>query len=261
MDAKLRHHRPQLKVVQTPLYSLRKLRLKVNKKKSRTTKHLLKIDFLYSDFEAKELVLNLTQGAPREDLPGSPQSPLHTHTPTRTLPSHQKYQPAHPPRLHSAILSPQTSSIAEDDFSDSNGAVAYGPPDYPIFLHNYNEEPYYPHQEMFYPYSDAEISQHHLLNSSSATQQRPFSASSSSCSSSESEHLQLQNLNSNVYCADNIHGHNFNISCFNNNQNHTQTQNWHGHEFKPISHQTLPAGYTSVIVDTQQYQLANEYVH
>ncbi|XP_023311431.1 single-minded homolog 1 [Anoplophora glabripennis] len=220
---------------------------------------IVSVNYVLSDFEAKELVLNLTQGAPREDLPSSPQSPLHTHTPTRTLPSHQKYQASHPPRLHAAVLSPQTSSITEDDFSDSNGAAAaYGPPDYPIFLHNYNEEPYYPHQEMFYAYSDAEISQHHLLN---PMQQRPFSASSSSCSSSESEHLQLQNLNSNVYCADSIHGHNFNVGCFNNNQNHAQTQNWHGHEFKPMSHQTHPAGYTSVIVDTQQYQLANEYVH
>lgn len=117
-----------------------------------------------------------------------------------------------------------------------------------------NEEPYYsPHQDLFYPYSDPEVTQHPLLNQ---VQQRPFSASSSSCSSSESE-LHLHNLNSNPYCGEGgLHGHNFNISCFNNNQ-HQQQQNVYGQ----LNHVGSPAGYTSVIVDTQQYQLANEYVH
>ncbi|KAJ8963630.1 hypothetical protein NQ314_005530 [Rhamnusium bicolor] len=81
-----------------------------------------------------------------------------------------------------------------------------------------------------------------------------------SCSSSESDHLHLQNLSNNAYRAENNHGNNFN-SCFNNNQGHAQPQNWHRHEFKPIAHQAHSAGYTSVIVDTHQYQLANEYVH
>ncbi|KAJ8950702.1 hypothetical protein NQ318_012782 [Aromia moschata] len=135
-------------------------------------------------------------------------------------------------------------------------------PEYPVFLHNFGEEPYYPHQEIFYSYSDPELSQHHLLNASVTSQQRPFSASSSSCSSTESEHQHVQNIANNAYCADGAHAHNFNVGCFNNNQGHAQGQNWHGHEFKPIGHQAhSAAGYTSVIVDTQQYQLANEYVH
>lgn len=198
----------------------------------------------------------MAQGSPREDLPGSPQSPIHNSN--RNLTSHPKYQASpHSSRLQPTIISPQATSVTDGDCSDSNSALAYPPPEYPVFLHSYSaDEPYYqpPAQEMFYPYSDSEITQHHLLN---ASQQRPFSASSSSCSSSESEHIHLQNIHSGAYSAD----PHFNVNCFNNNQSSAQAQNWHGHEFKSISHQTHSAGYTSVIVDTQQYQLANEYVH
>ncbi|KAJ8985763.1 hypothetical protein NQ317_014416 [Molorchus minor] len=214
---------------------------------------IVSVNYVLSDFEVKELILNLAQGPPRDDLPNSPQSPL--HTPLR-VPSQQKYQPSHVTRPPTSIISPQASSVTDDDFSDSNGGVGYPPPEYPVFLHNF-DEPYYPHQDMFFPYADAELGQHHLLNAS----QRPFSASSSSCSSSESEHLHLQNLSTNAYC-ENIHGHNFSVNCFNNNQNGAQAHSWQGHEFKPIGHQAnSAAGYTSVIVDAQAYQLANEFVH
>ncbi|CAH1105578.1 unnamed protein product [Psylliodes chrysocephalus] len=210
---------------------------------------IVSVNYVLSDFEAKDLLLNVVQGAPRDDIPNSPRSPI-TVAP-RSLAS-QKYTPSHQHRLSSNIISPQTSSITEDDFSDSNGGgISYL--EYSSgFLHFNNEDTYYQHQEMFYPYSDPEISQQHVLG---ASQQRPFSASSSSCSSSESE-LHLQNLNSNNYCTE---PHSFSINCFNNNQN--QGQNWHGHDLKPLNVQAHSAGYTSVIVDAQQYQLANEYVH
>lgn len=173
--------------------------------------------------------------------------------------SHQKYQSSHTSRLSATIVSPQSTSIT-DSCSDSNSAMGYQPPEYPVFLPNFNsEEPYYPHQEIFYHYSDSEVSQHHLINTA---QQRPYSTSSSSCSSSESEHIHLQNIHSSAY--NSTEPHNFTVNCFNNNQSHGQVgPNWQTNDFKQSnnSHQIHPAGYTSVIVDTQQYQLANEYVH
>ncbi|XP_044262014.1 single-minded homolog 1 isoform X3 [Tribolium madens] len=196
---------------------------------------IVSVNYVLSDLEGKDLLLNLAQGSLREDVPTSPKSS------PKPLP---KYQPS---RSQPPIISPP---IPEDDFSES---VAYPTPEYSMFLSlPPSEEPYYSsHQELFYPYSDPEITQHHLINQS----QRPFSASSSSCSSSESE-LHLQNLNSNPYCGESgLHGQHFNLSCFNNNQQ--QQQNVYGQ----LNHVGSPAGYTSVIVDTQQYQLANEYVH
>lgn len=216
--------------------------------------------FSSSDYEAKELVTNMAQGPPREEVPNSPQSPLQTpiQTPTRSTTSHSKYQSSHISRLHPTIVSPQSTSIT-DSCSDSNSAIGYQPPEYPIFLPTYsNEEPYYPPQEIFYHYSDSEISQHHLMN---APQQRPYSTSSSSCSSSESEHLHVQNLHSSAYGSS--EPHHFTVNCFNNNQSHGHIEpNWQN-DFKhsASTQQTHTAGYTSVIVDTQQYQLANEYVH
>ncbi|RZC38793.1 single-minded -like 1 [Asbolus verrucosus] len=212
---------------------------------------IVSVNYVLSDLESKDFLLNLAQGSPREELPGSPKN-----SPSKSLST--KYQPNRATPHQAPIISP---SIPEVEYNDS--AVAYPTPEYSMFLPNLptGEESYYSHQELFYPYSDPEMSQHPLLGGQVA-QQRPFSASSSSCSSSESE-LHLQNL-SNPYCGDGggLHGQHFNISCFNNNEAHAQPpQNMYGHEFKQIGHVATPAGYTSVIVDTQQYQLANEYVH
>lgn len=139
------------------------------------------------------------------------------------------------------------------------------------FLPNYNqaEEPYY-HQEIFYQYAtDAELSQHNI-NSLTPTNQRPYSASSNSCSSSESDHSHIQALHhlqplTNPYCGDVLQAQHFPLNCFNNSPGHVPSQNdGYSNEFnnKPLNHaQPSAAGYTSVIVDTQQYQLANEFVH
>ncbi|XP_072386640.1 single-minded homolog 2 isoform X2 [Diabrotica undecimpunctata] len=211
---------------------------------------IVSVNYVLSDFEAKDLTLNLAQGTPREDIPASPRSPI--HPPTRSISSQPKYTPTH--RIPANIIPSHPPSIPDDEFSDSNGAITYPSLEYSSgFIHYHTEDPYYQHQDMFYPYSDPEISQHML----GTPQQRPFSASSSSCSSSESE-LHLQNLNSNNFCPE---AHSFSINCFNNNPASQAAQNWQGHEFKPLIGQGHGAGYTSVIVDAQQYQLANEYVH
>lgn len=224
---------------------------------------IVSVNYVLSDLEAKDLILNTAQGSPREELSSSsPEKHSPLQTPPRPL---QKYQI--PRGLHSTILTPPTSSIPDDDYGDSNGGLAY-PGDYQaVFLPSFTEETYYhqhhQHSELFYQYSESELV-HHPLNS--IGQQRPYSASSSSCSSTESEHAHNQNLHlqgvGNAYCGDSLPGQHF-MNCFNNNQTHSQSQgNLYGHDFKQISHHPQStAGYTSVIVDAQQYQLAHEYVH
>lgn len=119
---------------------------------------------------------------------------------------------------------------------------------------------------MFYQYQDPEITQHNL--NQLTPNQRPYSASSNSCSSSESEHSHVQALhhlqNLNPYCADVLQTQHFPI-CFNNSPAHSSTQpESYVHDFgskSHLSHTQTSAGYTSVIVEPQQYQLANEFVH
>lgn len=228
---------------------------------------IVSVNYVLSELEGKECILNLAQGAPKEELPSSPHerqhSPLHTPA-TRSLPP--KFQPRVP--HHPAVLTPPASNVPEDEFSDSNGTGSYPhSSEYQVFLPHFSEESFYTHQEMFYPYSDPDP-----LSHTPQSQNRPFSASSSSCSSTESDHnnhsgssnhaqsFHLQTLNSNPYCVD---GQHFNINCFTNNNQHIQNQQnlYGGHEYKPIGHGQTTAGYTSVIVEPQNYQLANEYVH
>lgn len=210
-----------------------------------------------SDLEAKDLILNVAQGSPREEISNSPQerhSPLQSHC--RPINSQQKY---HQPRntAPTAIVTPPSSSLAEDEFTDSNGAVVYPPPDYPVFLSTFgNEEGYY-HQ--FYQFSEQDaVTQHPPVG-----QQRPFSASSSSCSSDSEYTQQNFHLQANPYYnsihGHAHHGHHFsNASFFGNATNVVPGhETVYGHE-QPGS--TGSAGYTSVIVDAQQYQLTNEYV-
>ncbi|XP_075226757.1 single-minded homolog 1-like [Lycorma delicatula] len=122
----------------------------------------------------------------------------------------------------------------EDDYSDSNGAFY---PEYNSstdlvslsggvvpqqFVPSYSED--YPYPDIFYPYQEPSSA------AAAANAVRPFS-SSSSCSSSESE---------------NHHQALLSTSCSFTGGNPTFTS------------EPTP-GYTSVIVDTQQY--VNEYVH
>lgn len=185
---------------------------------------IVSVNYVLSDLESKDLLLNLAQGSPRENELVSSSSPK--TSPVKSLISKYPPTPHHPPPI-------------DDDYV-SESAVTYSSPEYSMFMGlSSNDESYY-HQELFYSYPEDVAP----LATPIQHQQRPYSASSSSCSSSESE-LHLQNLN-NPYGSDNgaIHQH-FNIGCFNNNPAHNQ--NLYG--------QTVgsPAGYTSVIVDTQQY--------
>lgn len=226
---------------------------------------------IFSDLEAKELILNVVQGSPREELPTSPHerhSPLQqTHHCRPTTAQQPKYHQSR--NVPSAIITPPSSSLAEDEFTDSNGgANVYptAPPDYPsVFLSNFgNDEGYY-HQDLFYHYSEQETVQHGSVTTTAAgaiQQQRPFSASSSSCSS-DSEHTQqnfhLQTLGNPYYdsvhhTGGHHHGHHFsNNGFFTGSSNQTNIisahQTVYGHELH--GHQspgnTASAGYTSVI--------------
>lgn len=234
--------------------------------------------FCYSANESKELVINVTQTVPKEELPSSPsqpenQSPL--ATPTRSL-SQTKYQSS------LTRLSSGGRVIEPEHFSDSNGHFA-SQRDYehtPHFLHTAPEDsnPYYNHHELYYPpYNEIE-GPYGTLTGSVGSQSRPFSASSSSCSSVESSatsdnphHYQspggLNPLTGTV-----VNGTSEFViasNCFDpHSPTHGTQTTWSGaiahqtdfkHEF--AHHSAHNPGYTSVIVESQQYQLANEYVH
>ena len=136
--------------------------------------------------------------------------------------------------------------------------------------------------DLFYNYQDG-LTSH--------DSQRPFSSSSSSSSSTDCEfqhhpiNLPLPVVNQqhvpDPTVMDQIADHHlydsFGNPCgFNNNHHQTNTSpNYHHHhhhhhhhhqhqqDLKPTSTSAVPQlGYTSVIVDTQQYhQMANEFVH
>ncbi|XP_071051610.1 single-minded homolog 1-like isoform X1 [Onthophagus taurus] len=240
---------------------------------------IVSVNYVLSDVEAKDLVLNQSQGNVKEEASSpniiernsSPQS-----SSSRSSHHQLKYQLPRTSAASTAVVTPPSSvQQPEEEFNDSNG-VSYPTPtpstEYPIYLSNFHDDPYYPHQEIFYPYSDAELTQHSLNPINNQHQQRPYSASSSSCSSVESEqqtnNLHFQTLN-NPYCSGDHLGQQqqqqqhspFGPNCFNNNQNHALQQQsmYDGHDYKQ-GHQQTSAGYTSVIVEAQ-YQLTNEYVH
>ncbi|CAH1964035.1 unnamed protein product [Acanthoscelides obtectus] len=240
---------------------------------------IVSVNYVLSDLEAKELILNQSQGTSRGD-DARPLSPL---TPP---PKRRKYEPILPltPSSLSAasLISPHADDSTADFTSggDSNGVatgassgLSHPHPDYPFFtaIHAaYDDQTYYhsQHQDIFYTYSDSELSQQHLVQPAMTPQQRPYSASSSSNCSTESEHGHLHSSNT---TAPFIDAHSaFGAACFNNNHHHTHHQpttqvqspaaappvtGW-PQDFKSL--QGHSAGYTSVIVDSQHY---HEYVH
>lgn len=194
---------------------------------------IVSVNYVLSDLQSKDLVLNSVQGSPRDNL--SPVSPKDS------------------PKSVSSVKYPLRGTPHQAPvFPENEYDTAVYPPEYPMFLTlpPSNDDYYAAHQEFFYPYSDHDMGQH-LINSQIG-QQRPFSASSSSCSSSESE-MHLQNLSTN-YCpnADSVGQGHFN-NCFNNNPPQPTPIYGTNHAVTPPG-----AGYTSVIVDTQQYQ---QFVH
>lgn len=283
---------------------------------------IVSVNYVLSDQEAKELVLNMEQVSVRDDAPGAE---THAHSPAqggakaRASPAATTAQ-ARTPKFRTAQPPPQappphpSAAALEDDYSDSSRGLnnAYGDYGAAHFLQSYGEDASGYYQDLFYPYGE-----------SLAAAQRPFSSSSSSCGSSESEsQLSLAPL---AFCADApsplqpppppppppqqlqqpplAHAPHaaFGLACgFSNNlpgQSHHLQHHHHHHPgqtpasatataaggaanaFHPQDYGAKPAvgtgsgsattgasglpqpGYTSVIVDTQQYQLANEYVH
>nr|CAD7585561.1 unnamed protein product [Timema genevievae] len=220
---------------------------------------IVSVNYVLSDMEAKELVLNLDQiGGREEPVTSLPQETTPTPSAkTRSPPSRQaKYRPAAPTN-NQPVVAPHGP---EDDYSDSSGGInSYG--DYhvptPQFLQGYAEDAYY--SDLFYSTYPDPV----------AANQRPFSSSSSSSSSSESDHHHHHALPSihASFCPEPqpsqqmAAAQQFPLPCsFNNN---TSAPYHHHQDYKaPATAAALPQpGYTSVIVDTQQYQLANEYVH
>ncbi|XP_030763875.1 single-minded homolog 1 isoform X2 [Sitophilus oryzae] len=252
---------------------------------------IVSVNYVLSENEAKDLIINTTQSAPKEEVPGSPlegHSPL--TTPTRSINS-LKYNPHASPQTGSGggstRLTGSTAIIESDRYSDSNGANSghfeYNHGGNVLFVQAPSDDssPYYNHPDLYYSYNDPEAS-YSALTGSVSSQNRPFSASSSSCSSTESvptekaHHYQLGNGLSQlgVSAGTNPPAANGEFplgnTCFaTNSPSHHQAATWatpnvgHHHDFKHEfgHHPVHNAGYTSVIVDTQQYQLTNEYVH
>ncbi|CAH1134949.1 unnamed protein product [Ceutorhynchus assimilis] len=224
---------------------------------------IVSVNYVLSDYECKELILNVTQSAPKEEL-SSPRRENHSPkvTPTRSI-SQAKYQPYPSPksRINRCTVEPE-------HFNDSNGPGQFGVVEYEhnnvLYLHSTQEDSnpsYYHHPELYYQYNDHESS-YSAMTGSVSSQTRPFSASSSSCSSIESNTENSHHYQpANALVPINPSG------CFNPNSpggaNNWTAASTQQHEFKNefAHHVTHSAGYTSVIVDNQQYHLTNEYVH
>ncbi|XP_067000642.1 single-minded homolog 1 [Anabrus simplex] len=219
---------------------------------------IVSVNYVLSDLEAKELVLNLDQVCGREEPVVALGSEPHAAPPSKT-----RVSPSIAPSTRQPKFRPQPQvahpqpPVPEDEYSDSSGGLNnYGDYSTTHFLQGYADEATGYYQDLFYSYPD-----------SLGTSQRPFSSSSSSCSSSESDHHQT--LGPLAFCQEAPppppSQQQFGLACsFNNNVHHTQppaAAAFH-QDFSKTSAAGLPQpGYTSVIVDTQQYQLANEYVH
>ncbi|XP_076260740.1 bHLH transcription factor single-minded isoform X2 [Rhynchophorus ferrugineus] len=243
---------------------------------------IVSVNYVLSDKEAKDLVINQTQSVPKkEEIPGSPDPHSPLTTPTRSMNPH-KYNHHHSPQPATGggnagpggtnrlpITSDSNTTHFGQNLDYQQGNVLYVP------ASGEDSSPYYNHPDLYYPYNDPEIS-YSALTGSVISQNRPFSASSSSCSSIESiptekvQHYQmgggigpLGGLNQTANATD------FNIGpgCYTTHSpsHHPNTTSWpnsnlHHHDFSH-GHPDHNPGYTSVIVDTQQYHLTNEYVH
>ncbi|XP_049782561.1 single-minded homolog 1-like [Schistocerca cancellata] len=223
---------------------------------------VVSVNYVLSEQEAKELVLNVEQIAGREEL-GSEGPPAKARSPVRQA----KFRP---------LAAPAAAPTPDDDYSDSSSGALAGyaadyvgpPPQYPA-AGGYEEPAFY--SELFYPYAEPAAAPASVPAAGTPPQlglvqpqQRPFSSSSSSCSSSESD------VQPPAFCMP-LHGPTapqqpqFGLACsFGDGQQGAGQPYHHHHHHHHHHHQQQAAlaqpGYTSVIVDTQQYQLANEYV-
>ncbi|XP_064075763.1 single-minded homolog 1 isoform X1 [Vanessa tameamea] len=200
---------------------------------------IVSVNYVLSDIEEKNLILNIDQGPPKlnhVDVPHVPStSPQMSHRHTDKI----------------------NHVINENDFStDSSG---YNYPEYtlPVIPPYENHEEYQNggYQELFYEnYTEPEVVPN---NYAYPQNQRPFSASSSSCSSIESSEINQYNYTNLI----SFYGHN------SQGQNGRQIDgNFGGNFGKMTPSPSVQEGtYTSVIVDnTQQFHhggAVNEFVH
>ncbi|KAL0275408.1 UNVERIFIED_CONTAM: hypothetical protein PYX00_003262 [Menopon gallinae] len=128
---------------------------------------IVSVNYVLSELEAKELVINLAQ------FPKNEVTSAADHSPSLTTPTHSsKSRTAAAPRQPRC---PRPQS--EDDYSDSSGGL--GGYEYPTWYNPGEENGYYP--DLYYNYQDG-------LNSQDS--QRPFSSSSSSSSFTDYEYQQ-----------------------------------------------------------------------
>lgn len=180
-------------------------------------------------------------------MPAAQQTPL-IHT------------PHHPPSIHIHNKHNHHSYNSNADFDQQYNNHHYSIQTNTSSVHNnndFNDTSYY---DNYYNYDG------HDSNSIL----RPFSASSNSCSSSESElqlrqppavhsstttqQHQLQEIHSSTYTNNCLRSH-FDGNCFNSENAHEATNNY-ANDYKNDGPQ-----YTSVIVESPNFQLSNEYVH
>lgn len=234
--------------------------------------------------------MNLTQAAQKEEVKTSPRHDNHSplSTPTRAI-GQPKYHHHISSQVANGIsrLSGGAQILETEHFSDSNGAgfgnnidyehgnlitgaignILHTFPGNVVFIHAPPEDsgPYY-HPDLYYTYNDPESS-YSALTGSVTPQNRPFSASSSSCSSIDSGTTDRYSHTIGVNPLAGMDPGTANFHCFNaHSPSQPPSANWntnvHHPEFKhEFAHHVPNPAYTSVIVDSQQYQINNEFVH
>ncbi|XP_053623360.1 single-minded homolog 1 isoform X2 [Plodia interpunctella] len=210
---------------------------------------IVSVNYVLSDIEEKNLILNLDQGPPKLSNHVDPSPPA--QAPPTTSPQ----VPLRNDKIHNHILN-------ESDFSgDSSGGYNYPEYSLPVLpsyeaQEEYNQNGSYP--ELFYSDNYQDTSEMIPNYVGYPQNQRPYSASSSSCSSMESSEVNQQYNYTNLIT---FYGHN------GQSQNGRPVDNNFGANFgKMTPSPSVQEGYTSVIVDnTQQFhhQTGNvdEFVH
>ncbi|KAK6637048.1 putative secreted beta-glucosidase sim1 [Polyplax serrata] len=221
---------------------------------------IVSVNYVLSDLEAKDLVINLAQ-LPRNDVAAAPD---HSTAPATSALANKSRVAAAPQQPRPVRQQP------EDDYSDSSGGLSCY--EYPTWYSSI-ENGYYP--DLFNSFNQEGLN--------SQESQRPFSSSPSSNSSIESEYQhqapipivssQQHHVNEHPILeqiTDHNHIYDSYAPCgYNNNhhQHNNTSTGFHHHQqhqdIKPLTSHVVPQlGYTSVIVEPQQcHQMANEFVH
>lgn len=189
----------------------------VNNARSSRPHCIVSINYVLSDVESSDLILNFEQGSPIEIRPTQPDPPKKK------------------PRLSKNQCSSSENFMNYYDAGHLSGNNTY----YPL-SHQYSSCDYLDEQLMSSPvFNSCVVSSQHS---------RPYSSSSASCSSYESEHLVNLN-NANVYCEPNVNIDNFNFSFVENQSNVNSNVSYN---YKQSQLNTLPYN-GSIVTENQQY--------